>query len=312
MTCCVRLATLCRMLPHLTAGLVLALAATATAGDDPEAPLPPEPPALDGEAELIPPSPAAEVPQTKPQASPEQKQVSAPRPSEPQALPEPPDPETLGLPPLPERSRQQAVAAPQKPACDCKREPRPPSRPPQTVRPAALQQEPNQMPPTEERRIKCPDLDELLESLRPIDRLGTNILPSEGDLPPDCAQEVLKELDQPVVPLDLSRDWNYSQFSWVAPGLGHRPLYFEDAPLERYGQTIHPTLQPVFSAARFFFSVSALPYKMTLDPPNKFQYTLGYYRPGSHAPYLRQRLPWDTRAALVEAGVIAGLILLIP
>jgi hypothetical protein len=89
-------------------------------------------------------------------------------------------------------------------------------------------------------------------------------------------------------------------------------LYFEDAMLERHGQTRHPLVQPVASGTRFFLTFPVLPYAMTVNPPRPARSALGHYRPGSGAPLLRQRPPLQTDAGLVEAGTWVGLIFLIP
>ena len=54
-------------------------------------------------------------------------------------------------------------------------------------------------------------------------------------------------------------------FTWKASGLCHKPLYFEDVQLERYGHSWNPVVQPFMSAAHFFVSVPLLPYKMGLQ-----------------------------------------------
>ena len=90
-------------------------------------------------------------------------------------------------------------------------------------------------------------------------------------------------------------------YTWTASGLCHKPLYFEDVQLERYGHTWGPWLQPFMSGADFFLTVPILPYKMGLEPPNECLYTLGYYRPGNCAPYLIDPLPLSVRAAFFEA-----------
>jgi hypothetical protein len=51
---------------------------------------------------------------------------------------------------------------------------------------------------------------------------------------------------------------------------------------------------------------------MGLCPPRECQYTLGYYRPGSCAPYMLDPLPISIRAALFEAGAWTGAAYLIP
>jgi hypothetical protein len=106
--------------------------------------------------------------------------------------------------------------------------------------------------------------------------------------------------------------WAPVTFTWKASGLCHKPAYFEDVHLERYGHSWGPYLQPVISGGHFFLTVPILPYKMGLYPPNECIYTLGYYRPGSCAPYMLDPLPLSLRAALFEAGAWTGMAFLIP
>lgn len=99
---------------------------------------------------------------------------------------------------------------------------------------------------------------------------------------------------------------------WLASNFYHYPLYFEDPALERYGHTPGFLVQPFASAARFSGQLVLLPYQMTIDPILKPTYTLGWYRPGDVAPKLRYQIPWNFKAAMVEAGVVTGLVFLIP
>ena len=108
------------------------------------------------------------------------------------------------------------------------------------------------------------------------------------------------------------RDWVGSTYAWHASALCHKPLYFEEVQLERYGHTAGPFKQPLLSGAHFFGSLVVLPYKMAINPPTECQYALGYYRPGCCAPWHIPPVPLSVRAALVEAGVIIGGIAIIP
>lgn len=108
------------------------------------------------------------------------------------------------------------------------------------------------------------------------------------------------------------RTWLASTMTWKASALCHKPLYFEDVQLERYGHTPGPLKEPFLSGAHFFLNVAALPYKMAINPPNECQYALGYYRPGSCAPWLVPPIPLSLRGALAETGVIVGGIYVIP
>ena len=72
--------------------------------------------------------------------------------------------------------------------------------------------------------------------------------------------------------------------------------------LERYGHTRGPIVQPMVSGAHFFVNVALLPYKMGINPPNECQYPLGYYRPGSCAPWMLQPFPLSGRGAATAAS----------
>ncbi|MEZ6137940.1 MAG: hypothetical protein R3C53_23910 [Pirellulaceae bacterium] len=99
---------------------------------------------------------------------------------------------------------------------------------------------------------------------------------------------------------------------WTASGLCHKPLYFEQVQLERYGHETGPLLQPLISTAHFFGNIAILPYKMGIHPPNECQYSLGYIRPGNCAPYMVQPFPWSLRGAVAQASFVTGAAALIP
>lgn len=87
------------------------------------------------------------------------------------------------------------------------------------------------------------------------------------------------------------RNWVPQTFTWKASSLCHKPLFFENIQLERYGHSHGPFLQPVQSVAHFFTSLVTLPYQTSIHPPNECQYALGYYRPGNCAPWLKDPIP---------------------
>ena len=104
------------------------------------------------------------------------------------------------------------------------------------------------------------------------------------------------------------RDWSPTTFNWKATAQCHKPLYFEEVALERYGHSWNPVVQPFMSAAHFFGSVPLLPYKMGLTPPNECMYTLGYYRPGNCAPYMLDPIPLSLRAGAYQALGVTGFV----
>ena len=146
---------------------------------------------------------------------------------------------------------------------------------------------------------KCPSIKEL----KPISEITCDIRPEAGELPKECPIE--RETYQP-------RDFAMTTFTWKASSLCHKPLYFEDVHLERYGHSWGPYLQPLVSGAHFFATVPILPYKMGMYPPHECMYTLGYYRPGSCAPYMLDPIPLSVRGGLAEAGAVLGGVYLIP
>ncbi len=147
----------------------------------------------------------------------------------------------------------------------------------------------------------CPKPDEI--QLKKIAEISYDISASKGNFPSEC--NMGEETYQP-------RAWPQTTFTWTASALCHKPTYFEDVQLERYGHSWGPYVQPLVSGAHFFLTVPMLPYKMGLYPPNECIYTLGYYRPGSCAPYMLDPLPLSVRAGLVQAGVWTGGAFLIP
>lgn len=93
---------------------------------------------------------------------------------------------------------------------------------------------------------------------------------------------------------------------WQPADICHSP-YFEDAMLERHGQVrwgCGP--QPLVSGVKFISTIPLLPYLTTMHPPCEPRYSLGHFRPGTNAPVLKDHLPWDRRAAAVEALSAAG------
>lgn len=114
--------------------------------------------------------------------------------------------------------------------------------------------------------------------------------------------------DEPL----LARNWNPATMTWKASALCHKPLYFEETQLERYGHTTGPLSQPILSSAHFFTNIAVLPYKMGINPLNECQYALGYYRPGSCAPWLLPPIPISVRGALAEAGTVVGGVSVLP
>lgn len=141
------------------------------------------------------------------------------------------------------------------------------------------------------------------KDLKPISQITHRIAAEPGLFPQECALS-----EEPFKP----RNFQTTTFSWKASALCHKPLYFQQPKLERYGHTFGPVLTPVLSAGHFFISVISLPYKMGMNPPWECVYPLGWYRPGSCAPYTLGPVPISLRGAATQGVVTTGLWFLFP
>jgi hypothetical protein len=101
-------------------------------------------------------------------------------------------------------------------------------------------------------------------------------------------------------------------FTWKAAGYCHKPLYFEDWQLERYGHSHGGLADPFLSAAHFFVTLPVLPYKVGVELPWECVYPLGYYRPGSCSPWMVPAVPISPRGFAVEAATITGILFVLP
>ena len=102
------------------------------------------------------------------------------------------------------------------------------------------------------------------------------------------------------------RSWTPQVTTWKASNLCHKPLYFENQQLERYGHSRGPIAQPFHSTLHFFVSLVSLPYNTAISPPNECKYALGYYRPGNCAPWLKDPVPISLEGIRREALFVTG------
>ncbi|MGE0608366.1 MAG: hypothetical protein AB7O62_14820 [Pirellulales bacterium] len=153
--------------------------------------------------------------------------------------------------------------------------------------------------------------DPKFDGLTPVAALQMQVVPAKGEFPRDLASQRFEREGMIHASFVTSRPWAPMYFSWEATALCHSALYFEEPNLERLGYSCG-VFQPAVSAAHFFGTIPALPYLMAAHPQKECVYTLGQYRAGSHAPlsFVYPRI--DPKAALLQGGVVAGLILLIP
>jgi hypothetical protein len=139
-----------------------------------------------------------------------------------------------------------------------------------------------------------------------IDKLSIDIsVPGQpgADMPFECT--LGDDLFDP-------RCWKLTTYTWKASALCHKPIYFEDVALERYGHSHGPVCEYFASAAHFFGDVALLPYHMGIKTPCECEYTLGYYRPGSCAPYILDPFPVSLRGAAFGAVGYCGVVALFP
>jgi hypothetical protein len=148
-----------------------------------------------------------------------------------------------------------------------------------------------------------PEARRLLGPLRSPDTqlegVGTGVIPKDS-----AAQYLPERVGLPVAE-ERGEQWRPVRKEWLASNLTHHPLYHEDIMLERHGHQRWPLLQPAVSGARFFGGVILMPYKLTLKKPWEEEYTLGHIRPGTPAPPLYQRPPYDRKATMVQLSSFA-------
>lgn len=166
------------------------------------------------------------------------------------------------------------------------------SPPPSTLGEAYAQAEPGEPE-------RCPSP----RDLKPINQIDHRIAAEPGEFPVECALS-----EEPFKP----RQFAMVDFTWKASALCHKPLYFQQPKLERYGHTFGPVLTPIVSIGHFFVMVPCLPYNMGLEPYWECVYPLGWYRPGDCAPYTLGPLPLSAQAAATQGVVTTGLWFLFP
>lgn len=145
---------------------------------------------------------------------------------------------------------------------------------------------------------------------KPLAEIRLDSTPPSGELPADRSVHLFTPPVGPESATPVAR--TRTVFQWKPTNLAYQPLYFDDVPLERYGQSVLPLAQPLLSGAHFFGMFPIMPYKIGIDRTHDPIYTLGYYRVGSDVPPLRQRLPLERDALFFEAATCTGLIFAVP
>lgn len=160
--------------------------------------------------------------------------------------------------------------------------------------------------------VRCPTPEELQEWFKPLDRIKMSARHADGRMPIDCSTQLFYNPTGQGGSSVPERNWAMTEYNWVASNLAAQPAYWDDVPLERYGQTVCPAAQPGISGAKFFLTFPIIPYKIGVDRTHDLIYTLGYYRPGSPTPPVRQTLPFEWDAVAFEALAVTGMVFILP
>jgi len=244
-------------------------------------------------------NPFSDEPETKPKKSDAKSDgKAAPTLPAPAKLPDPFAPE-----PAKSNGRETPIPSPVPPPSELNMQ-KSPAVPPATIPTEPLTPNPSQENVTttkaacdqEREALRANTIDKVRLDIRPIIS-GSDVLPGE------CRLE-----DVRFIP----RSWGSITYTWKASALCHKPLYFEEVALERYGHSRGPVLDPLVSAAHFFITVPMLPYEMGVEPPHECEYTLGYYRPGSCAPWIIDGFPVSLRGMALEFTTVTGAAFAIP
>ncbi|MEM6798098.1 MAG: hypothetical protein AAF589_01165, partial [Planctomycetota bacterium] len=102
-------------------------------------------------------------------------------------------------------------------------------------------------------------------------------------------------------------------YLWYSPAMRHKPLYFEQPNIERYGTHLGGTcLASTVATAKFVGSALSLPYQLGAHPPRECVYTLGVYRPGNCTPHFFHVSPLSGKGLLCQTAAVSGLVFLFP
>ena len=150
-------------------------------------------------------------------------------------------------------------------------------------------------------------------SIQPLSSVGVGTHPNmtkSQQLPPNLARRRYSDYASAAnYGGGASKSWTTKTYQWHAPNFYHRPLYFEQVNLERYGH-YHRNwkLESALSAAHFFGSAITLPLRLGAYHPCERVYTLGRYRPGSCNPNHRYLIPitWE---GILKQGLSQGALL---
>ncbi|HTQ37624.1 MAG TPA: hypothetical protein VMJ32_01275 [Pirellulales bacterium] len=111
----------------------------------------------------------------------------------------------------------------------------------------------------------------------------------------------------------VPRNWQCLTYTWKASALCHKPLYFEEDSIERYGHSWGPLgFEDAQTYIHFFGDLVLLPYNVGVQTPCECDYALGYYRVGDCAPWICDPFPLSCRGLLTGAIGYCGVAALFP
>lgn len=179
-----------------------------------------------------------------------------------------------------------------------------------TVNPAAYAEQVDSPQPKLDSVTRAADISDPDALTRTVSQVSVDIRPPQGELPTDLAAAAFAasaEADEELAHAGRPE----TSVSWTPWTLCYRPLYFEEVALERYGSTVG-CIQPGVSAVHFFFGVGLLPYKIVSRFPTSCQCSNGFARCGDAPPpgYIDNQIHPD--AAVIEAALLAGIVLALP
>jgi hypothetical protein len=192
----------------------------------------------------------------------------------------------------------------------------PSDRSQRSATPRALSQAPDGPPPAPaaEAAVSTPPAPEFSlervnagQDIRPLRETTIDLRPTTA-VPENPAGNVYAG----TVDLRHRMGWMASVETGHTASVQFHPLYFEEINLERYGYHFG-CLQPAVSAVRFYGSLPLLPYKLADRPPCSYESNLAHPAAATAAPPVRCRPKRpNMKAAVFQAGVMAGAFLLIP
>ncbi|MDG2470438.1 MAG: hypothetical protein P8M80_14245 [Pirellulaceae bacterium] len=94
---------------------------------------------------------------------------------------------------------------------------------------------------------------------------------------------------------------------WTGTRFCHRPLYFEEACLERNGST--HACQTLISFGNFAGNILLFPYHLGVTPPRHCLTTMGHVSPGQCVPCKKPFRPINSKGAVIQGLVTAALFL---